>query len=65
MPLATFVSFIKISSRSFILNLRKPKYCLMAVAMIILTGVQTAGYVIVYAFLVDSHRRFTYLGGAL
>ncbi|KAJ7786743.1 hypothetical protein B0H14DRAFT_3583112 [Mycena olivaceomarginata] len=44
MPLATFVSFIKISSRSFILNLRKPKYCLMAVAMIILTGVQTAGW---------------------
>ncbi|KAJ7342990.1 hypothetical protein DFH08DRAFT_963010 [Mycena albidolilacea] len=44
MPLGTLVSFIKISSRSFIVDLKKPAFTLMAAVMIILTGVQTTGW---------------------
>ncbi|KAJ7343009.1 hypothetical protein DFH08DRAFT_963025 [Mycena albidolilacea] len=44
MPLGTLVSFIKISSRSFIVDLKKPAFTLMVAVMIILTGVQTAGW---------------------
>ncbi|KAJ6449453.1 hypothetical protein C8R45DRAFT_1044821 [Mycena sanguinolenta] len=44
MALVTFVSFIKISTRSLILNPRRHKQSLMSIAIIILTGVQTAGW---------------------
>ncbi|KAF8214263.1 hypothetical protein K438DRAFT_1750324 [Mycena galopus ATCC 62051] len=44
MALVTFVSFIKISTRSLILNPRRRKLSLMSIAIIILTGVQTAGW---------------------
>ncbi|KAJ7343062.1 hypothetical protein DFH08DRAFT_963071 [Mycena albidolilacea] len=44
MPLATFVSFVKISSRSFIFDFKKPTFTLTAIVIIILTGEQTAGW---------------------
>ncbi|KAJ7342936.1 hypothetical protein DFH08DRAFT_962964 [Mycena albidolilacea] len=44
MPLATFVSFVKISSRSFIFDFKKPTFTFTAIVIIILTGVQTAGW---------------------
>ncbi|KAF7343703.1 hypothetical protein MSAN_01950400 [Mycena sanguinolenta] len=44
MALVTFVSFIKISTRSLILNPRRRKLSLISIAIIILTGVQTAGW---------------------
>ncbi|KAF8188764.1 hypothetical protein K438DRAFT_1971942 [Mycena galopus ATCC 62051] len=44
MALVTFVSFVKISTRSLILNPRRRKLSLMSIAIIILTGVQTAGW---------------------
>ncbi|KAF7343704.1 hypothetical protein MSAN_01950500 [Mycena sanguinolenta] len=44
MALVTFVSFVKISTRSLILNPRRRKLSLISIAIIILTGVQTAGW---------------------
>ncbi|KAJ7841485.1 hypothetical protein B0H14DRAFT_3694146 [Mycena olivaceomarginata] len=38
------VSFVKISSRSFIFDFKKPTFTLTAIVIIILTGVQTAGW---------------------
>ncbi|KAJ7872493.1 hypothetical protein B0H14DRAFT_2570229 [Mycena olivaceomarginata] len=43
MRLATFVSFLKIPTRSFIFEFQNPTFTLMAIVIIILTGVQTAG----------------------
>ncbi|KAJ6505678.1 hypothetical protein C8R47DRAFT_133960 [Mycena vitilis] len=44
MPLAKFLSFVKISSRSLLLNPRKLKWSFMSVAVFILTGFQTTGW---------------------
>ncbi|KAF8214249.1 hypothetical protein K438DRAFT_1956335 [Mycena galopus ATCC 62051] len=44
MALVTFVSFIKISTRSLILDPRGRKLSLMSIVIIMLTGVQTAGW---------------------
>jgi hypothetical protein len=45
MSFAAFTSFIKISTRSLILNPRRRILSLMSIVVIILTGVQTAGFV--------------------
>ncbi|KAK7000309.1 hypothetical protein R3P38DRAFT_2733280 [Favolaschia claudopus] len=44
MSLVAFISYIRISSRALIFNRRNVKLSLMAVLIIILTGVQTAGW---------------------
>ncbi|KAK7049179.1 hypothetical protein R3P38DRAFT_2872955 [Favolaschia claudopus] len=44
MSLVAFISYIRISSRALILNRRNLKLSAMAVLIIILTGVQTAGW---------------------
>ncbi|KAF7354356.1 hypothetical protein MVEN_01124200 [Mycena venus] len=44
MTFAAFISFIHISARSLILNPRKLKFSLISLSIIILTGVQTAGW---------------------
>ncbi|KAJ7652792.1 hypothetical protein DFH06DRAFT_1205694 [Mycena polygramma] len=44
MPLAKFLSFVKISSRSLLLNPRKLKWSLMSATVFILTGFQTTGW---------------------
>ncbi|KAJ6540707.1 hypothetical protein B0H19DRAFT_1269254 [Mycena capillaripes] len=44
MALVSFISYIKISTRSLILNPRRRKLSLMSIVIVILTGVQTAGW---------------------
>ncbi|KAJ6448708.1 hypothetical protein C8R45DRAFT_1224623 [Mycena sanguinolenta] len=44
MSFAAFISFVKISTRSLILNPRRRILSLMSIVIIILTGVQTAGW---------------------
>ncbi|KAF8188943.1 hypothetical protein K438DRAFT_967177 [Mycena galopus ATCC 62051] len=44
MSFAAFISFIKISTRSLILNPRRRILSLMSIVILILTGVQTAGW---------------------
>jgi hypothetical protein len=59
MSFAAFISFIKISTRSLILNPRRRVLSLMSIVVIILTGVQTAGFVMFHGVQIAAHLTFT------
>ncbi|KAJ6477226.1 hypothetical protein DFH09DRAFT_1467888 [Mycena vulgaris] len=44
MSLATFVSSLKVSTRSFVLDLRRAKWSATSITLVILTGLQTTGW---------------------
>jgi hypothetical protein len=46
--MGTFISTLKLSSRSLILDPRKWKWSAMSIALVILTSVQTSGFVLHY-----------------
>ncbi|KAJ6559627.1 hypothetical protein B0H19DRAFT_1234248 [Mycena capillaripes] len=54
MSMGTFISTLRLSSRSLILDPRKWKWSAMSIALVILTGVQTSGFVLHYGGLIVS-----------